>query len=116
MESDTNTSQTEAENAPKQPGKARLRTLADIDRRTGAAQDAFRLRDSIAADLGGAETLTAMQAELVDNVAVLGAMLKDAAYRANRYTLPSSWRSPMHSAACVLPSAWNAGQRISRQT
>ena len=59
--------------------KARLRTLADLDRRTTAARVAFELRDSIAADLGGMDHLTAMQRELVENTAVLGAMLKDAA-------------------------------------
>lgn len=59
--------------------KARLRTLADVDRRTNAAKEAFALRDAVADDLGGWPRLTAMQRALVDNVAVLGAMLKDAA-------------------------------------
>lgn len=59
--------------------KVRLRTLADVDRRTRAGQAAFKLRDDLAADLGGWEELSAMQRELVENTAVLGAMLKDAA-------------------------------------
>ncbi|MDE2466168.1 MAG: hypothetical protein KGO02_20995 [Alphaproteobacteria bacterium] len=68
-----------ADAKPKALKKARLRTLADLDRRTSAARVAFELRDSIAADLGGFDHLTAMQRELVENTAVLGAMLKDAA-------------------------------------
>ena len=59
-------------------GKVRLRTLADVDRRTRAAQEAFGLRDDLAGDLGGWEHLSAMQRELVENSAILGAMLKDA--------------------------------------
>jgi len=67
-----------ADRSPKAPIKARLRTLADVDRRTRAGQAAFRLRDDLAADLGGWDCLSAMQRELVENTAVLGAMLKDA--------------------------------------
>lgn len=59
--------------------RARLRTLADVDRRTRAGQAAFKLRDDLAADLGGWDRLSAMQRELIENAAVLGAMLKDAA-------------------------------------
>ena len=58
--------------------KVRLRTLNDLDRRTRAAQEVFQLRDDLAADLGGWDHLSAMQRELVENSAVLGAMLKDA--------------------------------------
>ncbi|WP_244571324.1 hypothetical protein [Mesorhizobium carmichaelinearum] len=57
--------------------KARLRTLDDLDRRTRAAQATFELRDSIASDLGGADRLSAMQKEIVDGAALLGAMIKD---------------------------------------
>ena len=56
-----------------------MRTLADVDRRTRAGQAAFKLRDDLAADLGGWDRLSAMQRELIENAAVLGAMLKDAA-------------------------------------
>lgn len=65
-------------NAPaKAGGKARLRTLDDLDRRTKAAQATFELRDSIASDLGGLDHLSAMERELVDGAALLGAMIKD---------------------------------------
>lgn len=53
--------------------------MQDLDKRTLAAKAAFRLRDDLAADLGGWDRLSAMQRELVENAAVLGAMLKDAA-------------------------------------
>ena len=65
--------------APKGGRKVRLRTLADLDRRTKAAQATFDLRDRLVSDLGGADHLTAMHMEIIDNVAVMGAMLKDAA-------------------------------------
>ncbi|CAD7044722.1 hypothetical protein REJC140_03858 [Pseudorhizobium endolithicum] len=59
--------------------KVRLKTLADLDRRTLAAKAVYALRDAIVSDLGGREHLSAMQLELIDNVALLGAMLKDSA-------------------------------------
>lgn len=61
--------------------KARLLTLADLDGRTRAAQVVFKLRDDLADDLGGWDRLSAMQRELVENTAVLGAMLRDASTR-----------------------------------
>ncbi|MER8564270.1 hypothetical protein NKH85_04900 [Mesorhizobium sp. M0924] len=64
--------------APSKGGKARLRTLDDLDRRTRAAQATFELRDQIAKDLGGIDRLSAMQREIVDGAALLGAMIKDA--------------------------------------
>lgn len=66
--------------APAKRGrKTRLRTLADLDRRTKTARAAFELRDRIVADLGGVDHLSAMHMELVDNVCVMGAMLRDMA-------------------------------------
>ncbi len=69
----------EGESPSKGGQKVRLRTLADLDRRTTAARVVFELRDSLAADLGGKANLSVMKLELIDNVACLGAMLKDAA-------------------------------------
>ncbi|RWB77489.1 MAG: hypothetical protein EOQ50_05375 [Mesorhizobium sp.] len=77
MQADT--TQMEGESAPKGSGKVRLKTLNDLDRRTTAARVVFELRDSLAADLGGKPNLSVMKLELIDNVACLGAMLKDAA-------------------------------------
>ena len=39
----------------------------------------FELRDRLIADMGGRDRLSVMQAELIDNTAILGAMLKDSA-------------------------------------
>lgn len=76
------TDQMEAESQAATPakggGKVRLRTLDDLDRRTRAAQATFELRDQIAKDLGGIDRLSAMQREIVDGAALLGAMIKDA--------------------------------------
>jgi hypothetical protein len=60
-------------------GRIRLRSLDDLDKRTNAARAAFDLRSAIADDLGGLETLSAMQKALVDNCALLGAALGDLA-------------------------------------
>src|SRR5690606_29450442 len=54
--------------------KARLRTLDDLDRRTKGAQQALALRDALADDLGGWEQITIAERQLVENVAMLGAM------------------------------------------
>lgn len=73
------TTEIEARPDLKAGGKVRLKTLNDLDRRTRAAQAVFELRDKLHRDLGGADRLSVMQCELVDNVACLGAMLKDSA-------------------------------------
>lgn len=57
--------------------KVQLRSLSDLDGRTTAARAAFALRNAIAADLGGQEQLTAMQAAVVNSAALLGAMLEN---------------------------------------
>ena len=59
--------------------KMKLRTLADLDKRTTAARAALELRDAITEDLGGEAALTAMKRAIVHNSAVLGAMLEDMA-------------------------------------
>lgn len=76
MQTDTGT--IERRSPAKGGPKARLRSLADLDGRTRTAQAVLRLRDELAEDLGGWDRLSAMQRELVENVAVLGAMLRDA--------------------------------------
>ncbi len=65
---------------PKVPKvRVRLRTLADLDRRTSAARAALELRNSIMADLGGERVLSTMQCAIIDSAATLGAMLEDMA-------------------------------------
>ncbi|GLS41576.1 hypothetical protein GCM10010869_71730 [Mesorhizobium tianshanense] len=69
----------EGEAPTKGGGKLRLRTLADLDSRTRAARAVLDRRDAFAADLGGSDGLSAMQRELVDSAAFLGALREDAA-------------------------------------
>lgn len=66
---------------PKGGDKARLLSLADLDRRTKAARAAFDLRDRLVADLGGEDAISAMKAQIIDAAAVMGAMLQDLAVR-----------------------------------
>ncbi|MBY3302577.1 hypothetical protein HFO04_07175 [Rhizobium laguerreae] len=61
-----------------QSTKARLLTLDDLDGRTSAAQMAYALRDAIAADLGGMDSLSALKRELVNSVAIMSAIVTDA--------------------------------------
>lgn len=65
--------------APIGGGKARLRTLDDLDKRTRAHRDTTELRESIAADLGGWDVLSAMQAEVITTASLMGAMIRDRA-------------------------------------
>lgn len=61
-----------------QSTKARLLTLDDLDGRTSAAQMAYALRDAIAKDLGGMDSLSALKRELVNSVAIMSAIVTDA--------------------------------------
>jgi hypothetical protein len=57
--------------------RVRLRTLADLDRRTVAAR---QVRDAIAgvtADLGGSGELSVAQSQIIERACVLGAMAAD---------------------------------------
>ena len=62
---------------PKQGGKARLLTLADLDRRTRAAQHAEDTRNAIVADLGGEDRLSTLELLQVENAALDAAVLRD---------------------------------------
>lgn len=57
--------------------KLRLRSLDDLDGRTSSARMAFQLRAALASDLGGHDSLSTAKKALVNNVALLGAMLED---------------------------------------
>lgn len=66
--------------APAKPGgKARLRTLADLDKRTRAHRDTAELRENIAADLGGWPNVSAMASEIITSASLLGAIIRDRA-------------------------------------
>jgi hypothetical protein len=76
-ESHHDTVPVQAEKPADRPGKARLKSLRDLDQRTASAKRAKELIAAIAADLGGADSLTAAQQELVQRACLLGAFLAD---------------------------------------
>lgn len=68
-----------ATKAPKPVAKARLRTLADLDKRTRAHRDTSDLMESIAADLGGWPNVSTMAREIITSASLLGAVIRDRA-------------------------------------
>jgi hypothetical protein len=66
---------------PERAGKVRLVTMADLDRRTKAAQVATATRAAIMADLGGEERLSTLECIMVENAAMSAAVLRDAHVR-----------------------------------
>lgn len=58
-------------------GKVRLLTLSDLDRRTAAFRNVSALIDSIKTDVAGSRDLTTGEQQIVQRVAVLGAVLED---------------------------------------
>jgi hypothetical protein len=58
-------------------GKVRLMTLADLDRRTGAAYRAHTMVKAITQDLGGEDRLSTGERSLVQRVALLDALAGD---------------------------------------
>jgi hypothetical protein len=61
--------------------KVRLVTMADLDRRTKAAQVAEANRSAIMADLGGEDRLSTLERIMVENAAMSAAVLRDAHVR-----------------------------------
>ena len=59
------------------PAKARLSTLEQLDGRTIAAKQAREVISSIEADLGGRESISTARRALIENAAVLGAVVQD---------------------------------------
>jgi hypothetical protein len=62
---------------PKGGSKARLLSLADIDRRTRAYQRTAELIASVESDLGGSERLSTGERQIVQRAAVTGALIED---------------------------------------
>jgi hypothetical protein len=58
-------------------GKLRLMTLADLDRRTGAAYRAHSMVKAIHEDLGGADRLSTGERSLIQRAALLDALAED---------------------------------------
>jgi hypothetical protein len=52
----------------------RLVTMADLDRRTKAAQKALETKSAIMADLGGEEQLSTLERIMVENAAMSAAL------------------------------------------
>lgn len=61
----------------KRTGKARLLSLADIDRRTASYRRTCDLISGIEGDLGGAQHLTTGERQLAQRAAVTGALIED---------------------------------------
>jgi hypothetical protein len=59
------------------PVKAKLATLDQLDGRTTAAKQAREVISSIEADLGGRESISMARRALIENAAVLGAVVQD---------------------------------------
>src|SRR5262249_33075812 len=55
--------------------------MADLDRRTKAAQVALETKQAIMADLGGEERLSTLEKIMVENAAMSAAVLRDAHVR-----------------------------------
>ena len=66
-----------AETPPERAGKVRLVSMAQLDRRTKAAQIADATRSAIISDLGGAERLSTLERLQAENAAMSAAMLRD---------------------------------------
>ena len=66
-----------ADTPQKSAGKARLLSLADIDRRTAAYRKTCELISSIEADAGGHERLTTAERQIIQRAAMTGAMIED---------------------------------------
>jgi hypothetical protein len=59
------------------PVKVRLATLDQLDGRTIAAKQAREVISSIEEDLGGRESISTARRALIENAAVLGAVVQD---------------------------------------
>ena len=65
----------------KRKARLRLRSIADLDGRTQAAQFAKETRDAIIEDRGGADSLGQMDRSLIEHWATGDAILRDAGIR-----------------------------------
>ena len=62
---------------PERIGKTRLVSMADLDRRTKAAQTAVATKAAIIADLGGEDRLSTLERLQCENAAMASAVLRD---------------------------------------
>ncbi|BCH01251.1 hypothetical protein MesoLj131b_32500 [Mesorhizobium sp. 131-2-5] len=82
MLADTDPIDTESQAAApaKGGGKARLVTFDDLDKRTKAAQQAIEFRDLLISERGG-DDLGALRMAIIEDVACVSAMIRDAQVR-----------------------------------
>lgn len=73
--------QSGTEGKPKARNKARVLSLSDLDRRTAAYRRVIEIINGIQADLGGEDTLTVAQRQIIERAALIGAALDDLAAR-----------------------------------
>jgi hypothetical protein len=71
----------EADAPQKPPAKVRLLRLENLDRRTGAYRQVAETIDRVEEDLGGPDSLSAAQRQLVRHAVLSGAMADDLATR-----------------------------------
>ena len=84
-------------------GKARLLTLDALDSRTAAAKAARHLIDTLTADMGGDDQLSAGERQLVQRAAMTvrsSPTSRRAGWRASRLSSTNTWRRSTCSAAC----------------
>ena len=62
---------------PERIGKTRLVSMADLDRRTKAAQTAVATKSAIMSDLGGEDRLSTLERLQCENAAMASAVLRD---------------------------------------
>ena len=62
---------------PERAGKVRLVSMADLDRRTKAAQTAVATKSAIMSDLGGEDRLSTLERLQCENAAMASAVLRD---------------------------------------
>ncbi|MER9167691.1 hypothetical protein NKI12_09950 [Mesorhizobium australicum] len=79
-EADTIDTEGQAVAPSKGGGKARLVTFDDLDKRTKAAQQAIEFRDLLISERGG-DDLGALRMAIIEDVACVSAMIRDAQVR-----------------------------------
>jgi hypothetical protein len=86
------------------PVKAKLATLDQLDGRTIAAKQAREVISSIETDLGGRESISTARRALIENAAVLGAVVQDMGAKwisGEQIDLALSQHCPIHDAGCL---------------
>jgi hypothetical protein len=97
------------------PVKGKLATLDQLDGRTAADEQALAVISSIESDLGGPESISTARRALIENAAVLGAVVQDMGAKwisggqvdLNLYSTLSGYVSSRNSTA--MKQSWMRG-------